>query len=191
MPKIGMEPVRRKALINAAITAIGKQGSLEVRVSDIAQIAGVSSALAHHYFGSKEDLFEATLRHLLSQLKTEVLAAMNRAETPRAKLSAIVGASFSPSQFETANIAAWLNFYVQSMSKPKAKRLLNIYVKRLNSNLMNSLCHLVTPDRAKHIASGTAALIDGYWLRAALGSGLGSEAISNIESYLDAELAQG
>ncbi|TGQ24228.1 transcriptional regulator BetI, partial [Mesorhizobium sp. M4B.F.Ca.ET.214.01.1.1] len=28
MPKIGMEPVRRKALIDATISAIGERGSL-------------------------------------------------------------------------------------------------------------------------------------------------------------------
>ena len=68
MPKLGMEPVRRQALIDAAITAIGERGSLDVTTSQIAGIAGVSSALAYHYFCAKGDLLQATIRHLLSKL---------------------------------------------------------------------------------------------------------------------------
>ena len=56
MPKVGMEPVRRKALVDAALRVIGDHGSLTVTMSEIARQAGVSPALAHHYFGSKEQL---------------------------------------------------------------------------------------------------------------------------------------
>jgi TetR/AcrR family transcriptional repressor of bet genes len=52
MPKLGMEPIRRAALVSATISEIGRAGSLDVTVSQIARRAGMSSALAHHYFGS-------------------------------------------------------------------------------------------------------------------------------------------
>ena len=48
MPKIGMEPIRRAALVKATIAEIGRAGSLDVTVSQIAKRAGMSSALAHH-----------------------------------------------------------------------------------------------------------------------------------------------
>jgi AcrR family transcriptional regulator len=67
MPKIGMEPIRRKALTDAAIEAIGARGSMDVTMSDIAGRAGVSPALAHHYFGSKEQLITASVRALLQR----------------------------------------------------------------------------------------------------------------------------
>ena len=43
MPKLGMEPIRKAALIKAAIAEIGQAGTLEVTVSQIARRAGVSS----------------------------------------------------------------------------------------------------------------------------------------------------
>ena len=43
-----MEPLRRRALIDATVAAIGERGSLDVTMSDIAGRAGVSAALAHH-----------------------------------------------------------------------------------------------------------------------------------------------
>ena len=51
MPRIGMEPLRRKALIAAAIDAIHDRGMGQVTMGEIARRAGVSAALAHNYFG--------------------------------------------------------------------------------------------------------------------------------------------
>ena len=50
MPKLGMEPIRKAALVKATIVEIGRTGSLDVTVSQIAKRAGMSPALAHHYF---------------------------------------------------------------------------------------------------------------------------------------------
>ena len=99
MPKIGMEPLRRRALIAAAVAAIGEHGSLDVTMSQIAGRAGVSSALAHHYFGAKDDLLRATMRSLLGDLGRELRATLAGATTPRARLSAIVAVNFSAPQF--------------------------------------------------------------------------------------------
>ena len=66
MPKLGMQPIRRAALVKATIAEIGEAGTLDVTVSRIARRAGVSPALAHHYFGGKQDLLVAAMRHSLS-----------------------------------------------------------------------------------------------------------------------------
>ena len=57
MPKVGMEPIRRAALVKATIAEIGEAGTLDVTVSQIAKRAGMSSGLAHHYFGGKDQIF--------------------------------------------------------------------------------------------------------------------------------------
>ncbi|TIT75882.1 MAG: TetR family transcriptional regulator, partial [Mesorhizobium sp.] len=77
MPKIGMEPLRRRALIDATISAIGERGSLDVTMSEIAGRAGVSSALAHHYFGAKDELLFATMRHILAELNADTRRALS------------------------------------------------------------------------------------------------------------------
>ena len=59
MPKLGMEPIRRDAIVRATIAELGSKKSLDVTVSQIAKRAGMSSALAHHYFGGKDQIFLA------------------------------------------------------------------------------------------------------------------------------------
>jgi len=191
MPRIGMEPIRRKALIEAAIETIGAQGNLDVTMSQIAHSAGVSPALAHHYFGGKDQLFLATMRHLLTELGAGVAAALRGLAEPRARLSTIVRQNFREDQFEPATVAAWLAFYVRSQSDSEARRLLNIYAHRLNSNLVDALGGIVARAEAKHVAEGIGALIDGLYIRRALKDGPPNpaSAIALVEDYVDTQLA--
>ena len=190
MPRIGMEPIRRKALIEAAIETIGAQGNLDVTMSQIARSAGVSPALAHHYFGGKEQLFLATMRHLLTEFGGSVRQALAAAGTPRDRISAVVRQSFGPDQFVPATVAAWLAFYLRAQSDRAARRLLAVYARRLNSNLVEALGRIVPRSDAVRIAEGIAALIDGLYIRRALEDGPpdAASAIALVEDYVDSQL---
>lgn len=192
MPKIGMEPLRRKALIDAAILAIGERGSLDVTMSDIAGRAGVSSALAHHYFGAKNDLLEASMRHLLRELGRDTVAALAGVSEPRARLSAIIAINFSDVQFRRETIAAWLAFYVEAQRSAPMRRLLMVYARRLHSNLMSGLRPLLGSE-AGRTAEGVAALIDGLYIRRALKDGAPDprSAVALVEDYLETRIGTG
>ena len=169
MPKIGMEPIRRSALLEATIHEIGERGTLDVTVSQIARRAGMSSALAHHYFGSKEQIFAAAMRHILSLYGAEVRGALAMARSPRERIEAIIRASFAPGQFRHDSVSAWLNFYVQAQKSPEARRLLHIYQRRLRTNLRHALRAAGIPqDRLTMLTRGLAAMIDGIYIRQAL-----------------------
>lgn len=189
VPKLGMEPIRKEALVKAAIVEIGRTGSLDVTVSQIARRAGMSSALAHHYFGSKEEMFLAAMRHVLTIYGAEVRGALAAADGPEARVRAVLRASFSPGNFRREVVAAWLNFWVLAQSAPAARRLLAIYQRRLHSNLVSGLRPIAGAD-AECIAEGLGALIDGLYLREVLKSGLpdGRAAVTMALDYLDAEL---
>ncbi len=167
MARNAVEPIRREAIVKATIQEVARAGSLEVTVAQIARRAGVSSALAHHYFGSKEAIFVAAMRHVLTVFGAEVRGALATADTPRERVEAIVRASFSAGSFRRESVAAWLNFYVLAQTMPEARRLLSVYHRRMCSNLVHDLRPLVG-DRAPAVAEGLGALIDGVYLRQAL-----------------------
>ncbi|MBN9257691.1 MULTISPECIES: transcriptional regulator BetI [unclassified Mesorhizobium] len=190
MPKVGMEPLRRKALIDATISAIGERGSLDVTMSEIAGRAGVSSALAHHYFGAKDELLFATMRHILAELTIDMKRVLHAAATARARVSAVVAVNFSDAQFRPEIIAAWLAFYVEAQKSSDLRRLLRIYARRLHSNLMSGLTGILPHREADRVAEGTAALIDGLYIRRALKDGVpdAATAIALVEDYLETKL---
>jgi TetR/AcrR family transcriptional repressor of bet genes len=192
MPKLGMEPLRRRALIDATISAIGERGSLDVTMSEIAGRAGVSAALAHHYFGAKDDLLVATMRYLLAELGADARAALRAAPDARARVSAVVAVNFSEGQFRAETIAAWLAFYVAAQKSPELRRLLRIYARRLHSNLMSGLSPLMSRPEAERVAESVAALIDGLYIRRALKDGAPNpaSAIALVEDFLALSLNQ-
>ena len=184
MPKLGVEPIRKAALINAAITTVGRKGSLDVTVAQIAREAGMSSALAHHYFGSKERIFLAAMRHILAQYGTAAREALHGVTTPRARLFAVIHASFGGTNFEQETAAAWLNFYALALIDPEAARLLRVYHSRLRSNLLVCLRPLIG-EGAVPAAQTLGALIDELYLRGVLSGEIdGPAAEALILDYL-------
>ncbi|GIL01446.1 MAG: HTH-type transcriptional regulator BetI [Alphaproteobacteria bacterium] len=171
MPRIGAEPLRRQSLIDAAIATIGEQGSLDVSVKRIAGRAGMSPALAFHYFGDKDEIILATMRHLLREFSRQVTEGLKHADGPRGRVEAVIEASFGADQFARTTIAAWLVFYLHAYSSPPAARLLGIYTRRLRSNLVDALRQLLPVAEAAVAAETLAAIIDGLYVRHALRTG--------------------
>lgn len=167
MPRNGMEVIRRSALVAATIDEVGRAGTLDVTVSQIARRAGVSSALAHHYFGSKEKILLAAMRHILNVYRDETRELLNAARTPRERVSAVLDASFSAENFRPEVARAWLSLFARAQTSAEAKHLLHIYHRRLHTNLLSGLRCLAGPG-AEKIALSTAALIDGFYLRRVL-----------------------
>jgi len=184
-----MEPIQRTALVEATICEIGAQGTLDVTVAQIARRAGMSSALAHHYLGSKEQIFVAAMRHILTLYSAEVRGALSMAQGPRARIEAIIRASFTPAQFRPEMVSAWLNFYVQAQRSDEARRLLHVYQRRLRSNLHHAFRQL-DPAQARTLTRGLAAMIDGLYIRQALREGAMQPvlAVEVLLHYLDTSL---
>lgn len=168
MPRASAEAERRQALIDAAIAMIGESGSLEIPVKRIALRAGMSSALAFHYFGDKDSIVVETMRYLLRSFACVVVDGLREVDTPLRRAEAVIDASFSPEQFEQNTVAAWLVFYLHAYSSPQSRRLLEIYQARLQSNLVDALLPVCGRRRSREIATGLGALIDGLYIREAL-----------------------
>ncbi|MEM9577694.1 MAG: transcriptional regulator BetI [Pseudomonadota bacterium] len=189
MPKLGMEPIRRTALVEATIAEIGARGSLDVTVGQIAKRAGMSSALAHHYFGGKDQIFLAAMQQILRDFGVEVRRALRAAPTPHARASALISSCFAPSCFAPATISAWMTLYASAQTNPDTMRLLRLYQARLKSNLIHAL-RPISARPADH-AEIIAALIDGLYLRAALSRSKSAEdacetALNTLKTLLEA-----
>ena len=168
MPKLGMGPIRRKQLVDAAIGAIHEHGFGNATVARIARRAGLSPGIVHHYFADKEELLFETMRSLLSELRRDAVARQRTASTPKARVNAIIDASFGEGQFNEEVFSAWLALYGNARHSSYLQRILRIYHRRLRANLMHDLMKLMDRTRAIRLAEGLGAMIDGLWLRYAL-----------------------
>ena len=168
MPKLGMAPIRRKQLVEAAIAAIHMHGFADATVARIARQAGISAGMVHHYFKDKDELLFATMRHLLAELRADAVARLAETREPRARIRAIIDACFGDAQFDEKVFSAWLALYGNARHSPRLANILSLYHRRLRSSLLHDLRRLVPEAEAMRLAEGIAAMIDGLWLRYAL-----------------------
>lgn len=191
MPKLGMEPIRRRQLIEATVASIATYGYAETTTQRISRTAGVSTGILHHYFGGKAELLEATMRWLMADLRRQVVRRLDHATGPRERLAAVIDANFASQQFDAPTTAAWLAFWAHAPQTDALGRLERINTRRLQSNLCHALRAMMPRDRARRVALGLAALIDGLSVRCAVGTAeITREAAQRlVHDHLEVELA--
>lgn len=190
--RIEAEDVRRRQLIEATIESLAEVGFAACTLMDIGRRAGVSPGLVAHYFGDKEGLLEATLRHLAGRLSRLVSVRLAQARTPRERIQAVIDANLAPEEFDRRTASVWLAFWGQVIHSARFKRVQNVYQRRMLSNLRHGLKQIVPAREAQSIAVAIAAVIDGLWLRETLAAegepeSAGARAIAT--AFVDAQLA--
>ncbi|BAJ01627.1 transcriptional regulator BetI [Shewanella violacea] len=169
MPRSPMKAVRQQQLIDATLISVERHGLHHTTINTISDLAGTSSGLISHYFGGKQGLIEATLKHLLDELKQALLSRTSGKKlTSIERLLMIVEANFTEFQRSTPATKTWLSFWSQAVHEPGLARLQHINSQRLYSNLLFSFKQLLPESEAITASKQTAAMIDGFWLRSAL-----------------------
>lgn len=168
MPKLGMDKVRRKQLVNATLEVIRDHGVAGASVSQISARAGLANGMIHHYFADKEALFEATFSELLSRMATELLSLLGKAKTPLDRVYAFVEGNLSAESFTQENVAVWLAFWAQVPHTPRLQRIHNLIARRTQAGLFRALMEILPREDAARHARAITIFVDGLWLRAAV-----------------------
>ena len=159
---------RRVQLLQAALAALAETGIEQFTMAEVARRADVSPALVVHYFGDRDRLIEATFRQLVERVTTRPMKALTTEDAPEERLRAFVLAHLNPGELSSEASRAWLSFWGLALYTPALARLQRVHQERMISNLKHELRALVVPDAVSRIAETIGALIDGFWLRAAL-----------------------
>lgn len=193
MPMRRREPEDRKVqLLKAALAALAETGIEQFTMAEVARRADVSPALVVHYFGDRDKLIEATFRQLVERVTTLPMKALAQGEEPEDRLRAFVIAHLDPGELSSESSRAWLSFWGLALYTPALARLQRVHQERMVSNLKHELRALVVPDAVNRIAETIGALIDGFWLRAALASAWKPDAqipVDWIFETIDREIA--
>lgn len=178
MGRRDIKAIRRLELIEAAMSAIHAHGFANLTVSQIAHDAGASTGSIHYYFGGKEALLEATMRHLLSVLKQAVLRRLADQTDPEQRLIAVVAGNFDEVLFSNESCSVWTQFWAYAPYDPRLARLQRLNKRRVRSNLIAELKVLMPPDSVETACIAIQSYMDGIWVHAAqTGATLSSETV--------------
>ena len=168
VPRDEVEETRRAQLIEVTTDSLADVGFVGTTLAEIAGRAGVSPGLVSHYFGDKDGLLEAAFRALARVVAVRMRERFALADSPRARVQAVIDANLGPENFDRRTGNAWLAFWGQVLHFEGLKRVQTAYQRRMLSNLRSDLRRMIPGDAAASLAAMIAAMIDGVWLRAAL-----------------------
>jgi TetR/AcrR family transcriptional repressor of bet genes len=167
MTRKRIRDIRNEELIEATIIAVHKRGYGVVTMAEIAREAGASAASINYYFGSKEGLMEATMRHLLGKLRRAMVEGYATAKTPRERLFAVMDANFADSLFSVPQCSIWMQFWASAPYSPRLSRLHRINRARVRSHFLAELRALLPPEQLETARQALQCYMDGVWLQAA------------------------
>ncbi|WP_205963905.1 TetR/AcrR family transcriptional regulator [Pseudoruegeria sp. SK021] len=149
----------RKALLDAAVTEFAEFGFEGGRVDRIARLAGVNKQLVYHHFGSKADLYRATLEEVYREIREREQQLHLEEQEPEAAMRALVGFSFD---------------YLED--HPEFVTLIN------DENRMEAV-HLKTSDKVKDMHSPLIRLIEES-LDRGVAAGVFNDHFDPVDLYL-------
>ncbi len=164
MPKVGMEPVRRRQLIAATKACIHREGIARTSANRIAREAGIAPGLITHYFNDKDELLLETFRSIYRELAADGRRRLGLARSPEERMLALIEAQISPPTLTPEAVTTWLAIYSTMRDFPLLERIERAYDRRLISNLTHEMRDMgLEASQARDIAEELSILIDGLW----------------------------
>jgi AcrR family transcriptional regulator len=119
-PRPSIADERRPQITVAAARVIAARGFDRMRLSDVAEAAGVSIGTVQHYFGSREAVLVAAFRHVHADALRRWYAAAESTADPWQRLVAIVDSAIDARYRE--RWAVWLDYWTLSQRDASMRR---------------------------------------------------------------------
>lgn len=175
MPKLGMEPIRRAAVIKAAQECLAEFGYENTTMQAIAQRANCSTGTVNHYFKNKEDVLVSAMRAASRSVGERMRQVMRETANPWRRLDKIIALSLPDSPEDRQEWYISLTFWVKAINDPNLRHLNEVrfasWFDLLKAIIVDGIrqgsFRSLDPDLATLSLIG---IIDGLGVHAALGN---------------------
>jgi AcrR family transcriptional regulator len=177
------EDVRRQDLVAATLDCIAEFGIQGATVRQIADRAGVTPGLIRHYFVSKELMFQAAYREVVTTMfESARKSADEKIDDPFARLRIFVLANFREPIIDQRMLSLWATFISQTGVDPA---LAGIHregylsyrdtLEQLLADAIRAAGREVSDADRRALAISINGLIDGLWLEGCMAGDMFAE----------------
>jgi AcrR family transcriptional regulator len=165
----------RARILDAAVRRIAREGIDEVRIARIAMDAGVSAALVHYHFESREALLVEALEHSFELAGDQrTAAAGGAAAAPEERLHALIDACLPEPGVQRDDFLLWAELWLRAarrseLAEPAGRLYARLHEwarEVVDDGIARGAFAAADPERA---TDRLLALIDGYGVRALVG----------------------
>ncbi|HEU4425917.1 MAG TPA: TetR family transcriptional regulator C-terminal domain-containing protein [Pilimelia sp.] len=121
---------RRGEILAAAWRLIAQRGYHAVRIADIAQVCGTSSAAVHYYFPGKQDVLNEALRYSVEQAFARQSAVLRGIEDGRERLLRLIDMQLPRPGRLRDEWSIWLQFWAEAALRPELRPAHNQFYAR-------------------------------------------------------------
>jgi AcrR family transcriptional regulator len=165
----------RRRILDAAVDRIAREGIDDVRIARIAMDAGVSPALVHYHFASREALLAEALEHSYERVGDGRIAPAADGEvTAAARLAAVIDACLPAPGAQRDDWLLWAELWLRAGRRPELRETAARLYARLHEWFREVLDDGVASGELKaaetaRITDRLLALVDGYGVRTLIG----------------------
>lgn len=165
----------RERILAAAVARIAREGIDDVRIARIAMDAGVSTALVHYHFDTREALLAEALEYSYEQagdvrISTGELPAASHAE----RLSSMIDQCLPSTHSLEQDWVLWVELWLRAVRHPELRpvaeklyaRMRRWFVAEIDAGVRDGE---FSPCDSGAVADRTLALIDGFGIRTLIG----------------------
>ena len=173
MPRPSNTEERRKQIVLGLLSVMAERGYERATIQEVARAAGLSPGLVHYHFHDKQEILLVCVEELAARVRARVEARIGRADGARAKVDGFLDAYLATGKdADPAAVAAWVTVSAEAV-KQKEVRVAYEKVAREDLGRLEALCaEVVGARRARSVAAGLFAAIQGYFVLAAAAPGL-------------------
>ena len=165
----------RDRILDAACDLIASDGIDDVRIARVAQRAGASTALVHHYFSTREELLEQALLHSFELAGNERFGDDPvTVGAPTERLAYVIRSCLPAPGVQEREWVLWVELWLRAVREPAFRPVAARLYERYRAWIEQVVAAGIetgefTASDPGAVADHAMALLDGVGLRALLG----------------------
>jgi len=167
-PRRRLDDVRRPQILATTVDLIRERGLWDVRLSDVAQRAGLSATSVVYYFGSKDQLFAQAIADADDAFYDPLLTELAQRETGTERIAWLLQRS------STSDWPLWMDLWVYSRRHPETAAAQRRFHERWRATIADVVRHGCDTGEwsvadPSEVALRLSALTDGLAVHMVLG----------------------
>jgi AcrR family transcriptional regulator len=167
-PRRRLDDVRRPQILATTVELIRERGLWEVRLSDVAERAGLSATSVVYYFGTKDQLFAEAITHADDAFYEPLLSELEGLGSAAERIACLFHRS------STSDWLLWMDLWVYSRRHPETAAAQRHFHERWRDTIAAVIRHGCASgewrvEKPNEVALRLSALTDGLAVHMVLG----------------------
>jgi len=160
---------RRQQIVQGLLRVMAERGYERASIAEIARAAGLSAGLVHYHFTQKQEVLLALVEQLAARSGERVRSRLERTKGgARAQVDAFLDAFLATGEDADPDaVAAWVTISAEAVRQPEVRAAYEKVVRADLAGLEELVGAVIGRRRARVVAAGLFAAVQGYFVLAA------------------------